>query len=893
MRNIWHIFKSDWIHILRVPTGIFLIAAIIILPGLYDWINVKSVWDPYNNTQGIKIAVTSLDEGAVVNGLNLNMGATLIENLKGNNKLGWTFVDEHEAYDGVMKGTFYASLLVPADFSSKITGIIEGKVDRPEVIYTINEKVNAIAPKITGSGVSAVAKQINESFTESVSEVILSKLSEANIELQNNLPMIRRIEDGIFALESDIPTIEAAGQKVFEVESRLPEINDKAQKIVAVQQMLPEISEAANYVLKLQQYWPQISQATSEVLAIQQRLPQIQEAADRIQEADANFDRISKTIEEALVKTNKALEIVTAAQSQLEKIGTIATTGIQFTNEMNSFLTSNKEAFQSMAPAIKQNLILLNQIASSVELISAKLTDVNIDTASTVTVEQIDQVLARLSTGLHATESLKDLLGNIGSYLPGNNLTGKVDRINSISKKLNTQIQLLNLVKKAVNNNETPPSEAVSQLNAISKNISSSLDELIASYDSELVPAITGGLDKLQETASVTSKTLQTAQGKLPDIAEILASANQVMSFGQGELQRLQTELPDIRAKVHEMAENLKSKTEAFTTAINIVAPFVQNELPKVGGKIDAAASFVQNDLPKAETEIGKVSDFVTTKLPEVQHGVHRVAGLVRDDLPLLEAAIKKAAATLRDVNSNNNIDELARLLRGDIQKESEFLASPVQIKENQLYPIPNYGSAMMPFYCVLALWVGSTLLISLLRAEAENPTGSFRGHELYLGRMFTFMSIGLMQAVCISLGNFIFLDTYVANKYWFVVFALLVSAVFVSITYMLLSVFGNIGKGLAIVFMVLQFSSSGGTFPISMSAPFFQVLNPFMPFTYAISLLREAVGGILWQTAIKDMVFLIVFMGISLFFALALKRPLSNLTKRSAENAKKTKIIA
>ena len=121
----------------------------------------------------------------------------------------------------------------------------------------------------------------------------------------------------------------------------------------------------------------------------------------------------------------------------------------------------------------------------------------------------------------------------------------------------------------------------------------------------------------------------------------------------------------------------------------------------------------------------------------------------------------------------------------------------------------------------------------------------------------------------------------------------MLISLVFVTITYTLLSVFGNVGKGIAIVFMVFQFSSSGGTFPISTTSPFFQALNPFMPFTYAISLLREAVGGILWETALKDMAALVAFIALSLLLALALKRPLSGFIRRSTENAKKTKIIA
>lgn len=891
MRNMWHLFRTDWINIVRVPTGIFLIVAIILIPGVYDWVNIKSVWDPYKNTEGILIAVTSLDQGAEIEDNTINIGEELLHNLKNNTKLGWTFVDETEAHRGVEKGTYYASLLISADFTARLTGIIEGKLDRPEVIYTVNEKVNAIAPKITGSGVSAITKQINESFTEAVSEAILTKLSEVNIELQAELPTIRKIKSGIFTLESNLPKIQEAGQKVLEVESMLPEITEKAQKLIVIEGMLPEINEAAQYVLKLQQYWPQISDAASEVLVIQQKLPQIQEAANLIQGVDENFDRVTRAIEEALVKTNKALEIVTAAEDQLTKVENMTTSAVQLANEVDRFFASNKEAFQSIAPAIKQNLMLLAQIADTVNLVSSKLMNADLD--SLPSVEQVDNVSHLLATASSATEQMENLLGKINSPLPDKPLNDPIKRLNSISTKLKKQMDWLSTAKKAIGNNQIPSTEVVEGLNTTSKGVISGIDQLLAGYDSELAPAINQSLAKLQTGASVSAEALQIAEGRLPDISNILKSAKQVIEFGQTELLRIQAEIPESRAKVHEIAEALQRKTAAFAKGINTVAPFVRNDLPKIGGKIDAAASFVQHGLPETEAELAKVTNFIRYQLPEVENGVHRVAGLVRDDLPQLKKAISKAATKLREVEGNDNFSELAKLLRGDIQKESEFLASPVQIIEKELYPIPNYGSGMSPFYGVLSLWVGATLLISLLRAEADNPTGHIRGYELYLGRMATFLSIGWMQALCVSIGDIIFLHAYVADKLWFILFAMLVSAVFVAITYMLLSVFGNAGKGIAIIFMVFQFTSSGGTFPISMTSPFFRAINPFMPFTYAISLLREAVGGILWETAIKDIVFLFGFIAISLFIALVLKRPLSGITKRSSDNAKKTKIIA
>lgn len=891
MKNIWSIYKKDWLHILRVPTGIFLIIAIIFIPGVYAWVNIKSVWDPYSNTQGIRIAVTSLDKGALVQDKTINIGKELVTSLQNNKKLGWTFVDEEEARTGVEQGDYYASLLIPTDFSAKITGIIEGKIDRPEVIYTVNEKVNAIAPKITGSGVSAITKQINEGFTEAVSEAVLTKLKEAGVVIEAELPTIRKVENGIFNLETHLPDIEAAGQKVLDIERMLPEINEKAHRIIELQQKLPEINKAAQYVLKLQQYWPRISDAAGEVLLIQEKLPQIQQAAQRIQEVDAQFDRVSGVVETALDKTNTALGIVTTAQEQLPKLEALGGDAIAFADRLNEFLVRSEEALQTISPTLQQNLLLVKQIADAAELLTARLQGA--DLSQLPTAAEIQALSDRLSKAAGVISSMTKVLQTMNNYVPDGQLNGIIERLNGLSDKLNTQIKLLAVIKDAINGGTVPAQEMVARLNVLTGQVSRDIAYVLEHYDSDIVPAISQGLHRLMELGAASTDVIQTAQSKLTDIAELLQAADEGLTFGQQELTRIQGDLPDIRSRVHDIATTLQSKTDAFVDAINKAAPFVRHDLPAIGQKIDAAAAFVQNDLPEAENELAKLADFVQTQLPGLAENVKRVAGLVRDDLPQLEEAIRKAADKLREVKDDHSFAELAKLLRGDIEKESEFLASPVRIKENQLYTIPNYGSAMSPFYVVLSLWVGATLLISMLRSEAENPTGSYRSYELYLGRLGTFLTIGVLQALCVTLGNLLILGTYVANKLWFVCFAMLVSIVFVTLMYMLLSVFGNAGKGIAIIFMVFQFSSSGGTFPISMTPPFFQALNPFMPFTYAISLLRESVGGILWSTVLKDVLFLLGFIALSLFIALVLKRPLSGIIKRSSDNAKKTKIIA
>ncbi|WP_312114254.1 YhgE/Pip domain-containing protein [Brevibacillus reuszeri] len=891
MRSIWQIYKTDWLNIFKVPTGIFLIIAIILLPCLYDWVNIKSVWDPYANTQGVKVAVTSEDQGTIVADKQVNIGDELIKSLRTNEKLGWTFVTKEQAERGVDRGDYYASILIPSDFSSKITGIINGNLERPEVIYTVNEKVNAVAPKITSSGVSAITKQINENFTEAVSTALLTKLTEIGIQIEEQLPTIRKIENGIFTLEKRLPEIRAAGQKVLELEKKLPAIHDKAQIIIEVEKRIPEINQAAEHVLRIQENWPRISEAATVITSLEDKLPVIHQAVARVQELDQNFDKVANAITLGTEKASQAIEIVSAAQNALPKIADLAEKGTAVADQVNDFLTTHDGAFETISPVLKQNLVLAQQAADAVTTLTDRLLQIN--PSHLPTADEVNAVKDRLVGVEKVLARTSSLLDRLNSYIPGLPLTNQLERLKAIQQKVTRQIDILGAIADALAAGKTPAKDLVEALNQLSKETSTGLQDILSRYDSEIVPRIEEGIEKMKQLTGDASANLKKLLERLPDIEAILADTKSGLEFGLAELKRIEQELPRIRSDVHELAQSLQSKADAFEKAIKVASPFLRENLPGIGKKLDEAAAFIKNDLPGAEQQLTKLADFVRNKLPEVETGVHKVAGLVRDDLPTLEKAIGQAADKLREVEENNNFADLAKLLRGDIKKESEFLASPVQIKENRKYPIPNYGSAMSPFYGVLSLWVGATLLISLLKPDADNPDGRYKPYQLYLGRLGTFMTIGLLQALCVTLGDFYILDAYVADKLPFVLFAMLVSMVFVTITYTLLSVFGNVGKGIAIIFMVFQFSSSGGTFPISMTAPFFQALNPFMPFTYAISLLREAVGGIFWETALRDILFLVGFIGISLFVALALKRPLSGLIKKSTENAKKTKIIA
>ncbi|WP_458414722.1 YhgE/Pip family protein [Schinkia sp. CFF1] len=893
MRNILHIYKTDWLNIFKVPIATLLIIGLMVLPSLYAWVNLIGAWDPYSNTAGIPIAVTNEDTGTVLNVRDIhekiNIGDEIVNNLRKNTKLGWTFVSSEEAERGVIQGDYYASLFIPSDFSEKVATIISDQPIKPEIQYTVNEKVNAIAPKITASGASGVVSQVNENIIKAASKAMFTVFNRVGIELEKELPTIRKIEHRILELAEHIPDLNQAANKALELEKKLPEINKKAQKIVALEQHLPEVEAAGDKILLLEDNIPKLKNASNDILAIQRRLPEIEEAANRIVEIDQNFDKVEQELSNALDDARLAENIINEALAALPKIEQITNSSLQYINALNDFLSENEGAFDKIAPVIKQNLYLLQQTADAVSQITGVLQQVNFDPV--LAANMISALQSQLTLGLRVIDHTESLITTLNNDLPNHPLTNNIASLHKLAANFTKQKNMLAKIQTDIANGNRPVTALIDDLSSLSNQTSDLLAGVLSRYDTEIVPKVNQALADIRQTAKNSANVLEGAQKRLPDIEKILTDLAKVASFSVEQLTKLQGDLPEIKDRLHQVATTIQAKMGSFIKAVNGAADFVQNDFPKLEPKIHKAADFIRNDLPGAIDDVHRVSTFVQTKLPELEGYMHKVANLIRTDLPEMEDALAKAAREIRRFQQTGNIGQIITLLKNDIQEESDFLAHPVLMKERKMFPIPNYGSAMSPFYTTLALWVGALILASLLRFDVSNQE-LYKSHEIYFGRLFTFMTIGVFQALIVTMGDMYLLGTYVSDKLLFVLYGVLISLVFMAIIYTFVSVFGNIGKALAIVFLVLQLSGSGGTFPIQVAPTFFRIINPFLPFTYAISLMREAVGGSILDVVMRDITYLVLFLCSAFVLGVLLKKPLSKFTEETARKAKESKII-
>lgn len=415
MKNIIEIFRKDIKEVFRKTNTWIIIVGLIFLPSMYAWPNILSSWDPYGHTNNIKVAVTSEDEGATVDGKELNLGKSLVEGLKNNRNLDWQFVsNKQQAEDGVRIGDYYASIVVPKNFSQDMTSVSRTEPKRATIEYTVNEKINAISPKITNSGASAIANNISKNFVETANGIIFEKLHEAGIKFEENLPSIEKAKEEIFKLNDNFSTYESTLSELIgkveygynilnNVQNTLPEIDRVATNSIMIadkagitinniqgfnERLLPiinnhlnvveEVSKEANIIAKELQQKPD---KTEEIKARQKALDsRLQASTERLQLVKNIFEYFNKLSNERLF--NNQLERVTTLSNDITTI-----------KEVNNNIYNKMDHYDEIADTVKEEFV--NKSARVNEVSSNMNSKLNVEVAPL-----ISQVLSKAEVNI-------------------------------------------------------------------------------------------------------------------------------------------------------------------------------------------------------------------------------------------------------------------------------------------------------------------------------------------------------------------------------------------------------------------------------------------------------------------------------------------------------------
>lgn len=490
MKNIWKIFQRDMMRIRKNVIALVVIVGISVVPCLYAWFNIAASWDPYSNTGNLKVAVASVDEGyeGSLIPLEINIGDQVLSALRENTQMEWVFTTKDKAAAGVKSGKYYAAIVIPKDFSNKMMSVFSENVEKPEITYYSNAKENAIAPKVTDKGASAVQRQVNQVFIETISDTTLTVLQAV----------------------SNMTEASGAETIVSNLNTNLNRISGDLSASAGLLQSFSDMTVSAQNLLNSTTEFMQSAQTQS-----QESKQTFQKSKDSFSDIDSVLDAATDNVETALNATQSVYDemnqtITKAFETQSQDTETVASTLDTLAAKVQKIIDS----YQSVRDAV------------------ASISDSHSELASAV-----DAVVSRMDTSIKAQQELHDKLQNTAQ-----SLRDTTTDIATAKKELQDLFatngtQIADATNEYQSSMETSLNKLTDALDSSKTKISSLLSQLEKSTDGiySLTDAADSDLIQIQSVLADSGKLLNDAADKISDTTAKLDEMEQSGDFSELE----------------------------------------------------------------------------------------------------------------------------------------------------------------------------------------------------------------------------------------------------------------------------------------------------------------------------------------------------------------------
>ncbi|MDP4134003.1 MAG: YhgE/Pip domain-containing protein [Bacillota bacterium] len=935
-RNCLRIYFSDMKKITRNWVAGIIALGIALLPSLYAWVNIRACWDPYSNTKSIKVGIVNLDEGAQIQDISINVGAELASGLKENKKLGWTFYSTRdEGIERVKSGDVYATIIVPKDFSQKLGTLLDETPIKPQLEYYVNEKINAIAPKMTDSGANTIQKTITESFIQTVAEKVFDALNPLGYSIDKNYDKILKFESFLNLVDDDLPDVVKHVNNLLDKADQNGNIAlDNGDKDVKFLRRV--LGNTIKYTNVVGEDSKELSEKTASSSAEIRSC--LSDAEDLMGQVSVTLGNLEDSYNSGIPDISSGISNISAS---LDSVVNMLNGIKSMTNNLKGILTdADLEKIKSQIVSMQNDLAGLKDGLSDL----SNLKDVLYDTGDSVsklnsTVSNFYDNLKSLSDDvdemLNSTESVLNELAAFASSIDNNSVNSDaITSINSLLTELQKNptlfkniITILTRIKTELESSSDTSLDALKLSTAI-ENLSTRLsvkeEQTSEKFDTALgyVYDLKSNLkdleDSLDDSGAGLQKTLRSLRASLTDITDMLGGANDIigrtgnlkLNDFSGELDTITNSLKNLSSSLNTLSKNLEnsdssSDVKDVLESGSKLASSTQKLLRKAKNDLDGSlVSNLQSFLTGVNDASGNISSLLgdqADNLDDLDSFLTKLNGnninasdlkKFRDDFSKYAGDFSEIATSIRTLSNLIDIKDIAKKMQQDSNIEGDFFSSPIELNTTKLFPVKNYGAGLTPFYTTLCLWVGSLLLTAMFSTHALNADFLYTPNEEFIGKYMLFATVALFQGLIASAGDMILLKVNVVHPILFVLLAILYSLVFSGITYTLTALMDNVGKAIGVVLLVFQLAGSGGTFPIECTPAFFQNIYKLLPFTYAINGMREALAGINYPALLIDIT-VIIFIGI-LFIAVGLicKRYANKALKRFAGALHDSKII-
>ncbi|MEW8981015.1 MAG: YhgE/Pip domain-containing protein [Bacillus anthracis] len=890
------LLRKEFAQIIKSKKILIPIIAVLFVPILYAGMFLWAFWDPYKQLDDLPVAVVNLDKGAVFDGKPIEVGKGLVDNLKDNTSFKWEFVSEKEAKKGMEGRKYYMLVRIPDDFSSNATTLLKDEPKPLNLEYIPNESLNFLSSQIGGTAIEKIKGEVASTLTKTYAEKMFdsiqdvskgladgaegaSKLHDGSSELHDGSS---KVTDGLHTLQGKSGEMKDGVGKLFDgsgkVTNGLNTLNSKTGEMqIGIGKLVDGSGKVTNGLNTLNSKTSEMQTGIGKLIdgsgkvtaglntlnnktgEMQKGIGELHDGSEKVTGGLNKLVSKSGELQKGTTDLSNGMGKLAEGQSQLEKWSQEIQKGLQDLNSNVQKSVAGLGEMQSKGPSI------LNTVNEKIDGAGANVNQLNELTQSTAEdAKNAAQDVANLQKQIESLpkEYQEQLQPFITSAVKSTatvqqkttGVAGGTNRLNEEVKQLKGEIN-----QKTGDGQSKLPNAA--ELQSLTAGI-----EQLSSAQKGFVEKFQGFGAKLNVAKEGTTK-FKNESGQLIDAINQLADGSGKVTGGLGTLSAGANQMAGGVNQLADGSSQVTGGLGALSAGANQMAGGV-NQLADGSSQVTGGLGTLSvgaNQMAGGVNQLASGSGQVTTGLGALSTGSTQLI----DGVNKLADGSGKVTDGLVKVNDGSG--ELAEKLGEGAEKTGEvkgtdktydMFASPVKVKTEKMAEVPNYGTGFTPYFLSLGLFVGA-LLLSIVYPLRDTVGVPKSGFSWFISKFGVLLSVGIIQAVVADIILLFGLGVEVQSIPYFILFSIVTSLAFIALIQCLVTAFGDAGRFIAIITLIIQLTTSAGTFPLELIPKFLQPFNAWLPMTYSVSGLKAVVSSgdfnFMWQNIGILMIFIVV----------------------------------
>ncbi|MEJ9115016.1 YhgE/Pip domain-containing protein [Bacillus paramobilis] len=904
------LLRKEFTEIIKSKKILIPIIAVLFVPILYAGMFLWAFWDPYKQLDDLPVAVVNLDKGAVFDGKPIEVGKGLVDNLKDNTSFKWEFVSEKEAKKGMEGRKYYMLVRIPDEFSSNATTLLKDDPKPLNLEYIPNESLNFLSSQIGGTAIEKIKGEVSSTLTKTYAEKMFdsiqdvskgladgaegaNKLHDGSSELHDGSS---KVTDGLHTLQGKSGEMKDGAQKLADGSNKLVDgsgkvtngLNTLNSKTGEMQIGIGKLVDGSGKVTN------GLNTLNSKTGEMQTGIGKLIDGSGKVTDGLNTLNSKTGEMQKGIGELHDGSEKVTGGLNKLvSKSGELKTGTTDLSNGMGK-LVEGQSQLEEGSQAIQKGLQDLN---SNVQKSAADLEEMQ---------SKVPSILNTVNEKIDGAGANVNQLNELTQSTAGDAKTATQDvanlqkQIESLPKEYQEQLQpfITSAVKSTatVQQKATGVAGGTNKLNEEVKQLKGEINQKTNGLQNELpnpagVKILAGGIAKLTnaqnefvskfhgfgeglDNAKIGADKLKDGSVQLIDGVAQLQSGSGKVTAGLGQLSAGANQMA---GGVNQLANGSSQVTGGLGTlsaGANQMAGGV-NQLANGSSQVTGGLGTLSvgaNQMAGGVNQLADGSNQVTTGLGDLNGGLNKMS---TGSTQLIDGVNKLAdgSGKVTDglVKVNDGSGELAEKLGEGAEKTGEvkgtdktydMFASPVKVKTEKMAEVPNYGTGFTPYFLSLGLFVGA-LLLSIVYPLRDTVGVPKSGFSWFISKFGVLLSVGIIQAIVADVILLFGLGVEVQSIPYFILFSIVTSLAFIALIQCLVTAFGDAGRFIAIITLIIQLTTSAGTFPLELIPKFLQPFNAWLPMTYSVSGLKAVVSSgdfnFMWQNVGVLMIFIVV----------------------------------